>query len=241
MPMDVQLQIVNMIKNWQSVEEDRFNSDSIFDFVTEHMAERNVLKFKDVGSILRWLCDGNGVYYGVKKTAMKTKRQQPTAKRPTFKPGQKIQIRKPNGNVQTFNDIHGALAVLKQNNNSNQSNSGDSEEIDVTTLDNHSSPWNTYAMAHHENRQLLNVLTEIHPIASATQQQRTVAKQPKAKPKRKRSKSPDENKKEPQFWCNHCDKKYQQNSSLIRHHKEQHATEITVRRPRNKKLPHSEL
>lgn len=240
MPMDVQLQIVNMIKNWQSVEEDRFNSDSIFDFVTEHMAERNVLKFKDVGSILRWLCDGNGVYYGVKKTAMKTKRQQPTAKRPTFKPGQKIQIRKPNGNVQTFNDIHGALAVLKQNNNSNQSNSGDSEEIDVTTLDNHSSPWNTYAMAHHENRQLLNVLTEIHPIASATQQ-RTAAKHPKAKPKRKRSKSPDENKKEPQFWCNHCDKKYQQNSSLIRHHKEQHATEITVRRPRNKKLPHSEL
>lgn len=240
--MDVQLQIFNMIKNWQSVDEDRLNSDSIFDFVTEHMAERNVVKFKDVGSILRWLCDGNGVYYGVKKTAMRTKRQQPTAKRPTFKPGQKIQIRKPNGNVQTFNDIHGALAVLKQNNNSNQSNSGDSEEIDVTTLDNHSSPWNTYAMAHHENRQLLNVLTEIHPIASATQQQQlTVAKQPKAKPKRKRSKSPDENKKEPQFWCNHCDKKYQQNSSLIRHHKEQHATEITVRRPRIKKLPHAEL
>lgn len=258
MSSDVQSRIINMIKNrpfiakdqlnCRSVEEDRLISDSVYDFITERVDEENMLHFKDIGSIVKWLSDGDGNYNGEKKTVTKLKR----CAKSTFKPGQKIKIPKPKSTVRKFNNIQGALAVLKQNNNTNQSNSGDAEEIDVTTLDNHPSPWNTYAMAHQENRQHINVLTEIHPIATAPtqphhhqqkqqRQSRNSVKHPKVSAKRKRSKSTDENKTERRFWCNLCEKKYLQNSSLLRHQRDNHGDRMPAKRPKNNQSPTTEL
>lgn len=255
MSSEVQLGIIKMIEDEQCIEKYEFNSDTIpepiLDFVTKRMDGKDVLPFDDIGTIEKWLRDDNCNYIGGEETVTKIKQcEKPTT---TIRSGPTIIISKPDASVRKFSDFQKAQAVLKQNNNTNLLNSGDSDEIDVITLDNHSSPWNSYAMAHQENRQLLNVLTEIHPIKTATRQQqqqhqrrRTDVKRPNsiASAKRKRSKSPDENKKVPRFWCGHCDKKYQQNSSLLRHQKQIHPETVPATKSNsnnNNQKPNTEM
>lgn len=193
-------------------------------------------RFGDIDSIRKWLCEDNG-NHGATKTVTKTR---PSIK---LKPGQKIKIPKPSSNALTFNDLQRARAVLQQN-NTIQLQSGDSEEIDVITPDNHSSQWNSYAITPQE---LLNVSTEIRAIGSMPAQQqlkrRLTVKQPKSKEtsKRKRSKSPNENKKEPRCCCNVCGKKYQQKSSLLRHQRQVHAAIQPNNKNNNNETPITEL
>lgn len=235
---NVQTQIIEMIKNCQLVEDNQINSDSVYDFVNERMEGKGVYRrFVDIASITKWLCEGYG-NRGAKKTVTKAR---PSIK---LKPGQKIKIPKPSSNVLTFNDLQRARAVLQQN-NTVQLQYGDSEEIDVITPDNHSLQWNSYAIAPQE---LLNVSTEFRAIRTVPVQQqehkrRLTIKQPKSKEtsKRKRSNSPNENKKEPKHWCNECEKKYQQKSSLLRHQRQVHDAKQLNINNNNNETPITEL
>lgn len=227
MSLHVELQIMNMIENWSPDEEHQFNPDSVYDFVIERLDCVNMYRFENIDSIVKWLCDGGDGDNGEKKIVAKSKR----CVKSTFKKGIKIKIQKPKDSVPMFNDIGKALAVLERK-KQNQSKSDVSGEIDVITIDNNSSPWNSYAMAAQENRQNINVLTEIHSIAMSTPF--ADVKRVNVNSKRKRSNFSDENHKEPKFLCNYCEKKYQQKSSLSRHEKKYHEIiHPSAKRPKN--------
>lgn len=219
MSLHTDMQIVKMIENWPSIgDEHQINRDSILDFVIERMDGLNMYRFENIDNIVQWLCDGRN---GDKKTVINPKR----CVKSTFQKGTKIKIQKPTDSAVKFNDFGKAWMVYTQCKRNHQLNSGDSEEIDVTTLDNHASPWNSYAMAQQENRQNITVLTEIQPIATVT---------PCVNVKRKRPKSPAKIGKEPKFVCINCDKKYQQKSSLSRHEKKYHEIiHPSAKRPKN--------
>lgn len=59
MSSHTKFQIIDLIKNLPSVEH-QFNSDSIFDFVIDQMDGVNMYRFENIGSIMKWLCDGDG-------------------------------------------------------------------------------------------------------------------------------------------------------------------------------------
>lgn len=234
MSPNVQTQIIAMIKNCKLVEDHQLNSDSIYDFVAERTFGKRVRRFADVDSIQKWLYDENGNRSG-KRAVIKPRPAN------ELKKGQKIKINPPK-DARTFSDLEQAQVVF-QRSNANQSQSD--EDIDVVSPYTHPSQWNTYAIAHQD---LLKVSTERAPQQQQQQEKqqqlqhqrrRSIVREPKSKEtaKRKRSQSSNENKKEPRFWCKNCDKKYQQNSSLLRHERKAHP----AKRPNNSESPPTEL
>lgn len=233
MSPNVQTQIIAMIRNCKLVEDHQLNSDSIYDFVAERTFGKRVRRFADVDSIQKWLYDENGNRSG-KRAVIKPRPAN------ELKKGQKIKINPPK-DAPVYTDLKRAQHDFRRS-NANQSQSD--EDIDVVSPYTHPSQWNTYAIAHQD---LLKVSTERAPQQQQQEKQqqlqhqrrRSIVREPKSKEtaKRKRSQSSNENKKEPRFWCKNCDKKYQQNSSLLRHERKAHP----AKRPNNSESPPTEL
>lgn len=211
--------IMNMIKNCPHIEDEQLNPDIIFDFVIEHVSDKNLCRFENMSSIVRWL-------------------KRPPTSQVKIKPGTKIVIPKPKpGDVKLYNQLESAQACLKQN-SASSSSFDDTEEIDVITADDYTSPWNHY------HQQAPPKITPKSPASFQilTVKQRNAPQPPsdgkrpkgKGKLKRNRSDSPDENQyDEPdaKYSCKYCNKKYQQRSSVNRHEKQIHQIEIAIDKP----------
>lgn len=234
MSPNVQTQIIAMIENCNLVEGHQLNSDSIYDFVAERTYGKKIKRFADVDSIQKWLYDENGNRSG-KKAATKPG----TKPRPSIlKVGQIIKIQRRKDDPM-FSDFERAKVVLLQKNTS-PSRSDDSAEIDVTTVDIHPPLWNAYGtMAPQEYHVSTKTAQQQQQQQLQHQRRRSIVKQPKANEtqKRKRSQSSNGIKKEPRFWCKNCEKKYQQNSSLLRHQRAVHE----AKRPKLSESPLTEL
>lgn len=207
----VSAEIMKMIVNLPYVDESRLNVDQIYDFIIEYMSEvnfRRQAKFRNIENIVKWLSAGCN---GRKKQSID---RHPKA---TLKPGTKIKIQLSKCNKDMFNTIEKAQARLQARRipiyQSHSDDSNDSD-VDVVTPDYHSQ----FNSVHYQNQSLPqnNALKEHPPNASAT---------PAAAAKRKRSKSSID----PKYVCRYCDKQYQQKSSLNRHEKCQHPSEIPTK------------
>lgn len=225
---------MKMIENLDYADAYRSNTDNVYDFIVEYMSEVNFKRheqFKSINNIVKWLGAGFSGGNGRKKmTELKIHR----ISKETLKPGTRIKIPLSNiNNVPKFHDVESAKAhmnsaILVPMPISVHSNSDDSDEIDVITPDirtqwNNGHNFTGDAPQNFYDQQLNGFTQQPVPVKSSTQ---SATKRAKAKPKPKRPKTPDQNRKESKYPCNYCDKYYQQKSSLHRHEKGNHPNEI---------------
>lgn len=220
-------EIMALIENLPYVDEHLLNTDTIYDFILDYVSEVNFRrreKFKTIESIKKWLSTGFKSGGNARKKVSTSKSHE------TFKPGTKLKIPLSNLNNLTpigmFKNVESAKAHMNSTRAIN-SNSDDSEEIDVITPDNYTQ-WNNchnsngdtpkcFEPKQQQKHQLNGITQKLVPIAKPLADN---VKRTKPKPKR----ATDH--KEPMYPCKYCEKHYQQKSSLHRHEKGHHPNEI---------------